>query len=428
MTKHIFLALSFLCVFAGMSCKKNPVGPPPDESFVLKVTDVNCTEAWLALHVGSGFATHTAQLTRDTVVVARITLIGTDTTIADTGLSPSHTYTYTLSLPGATNVTTKATSMDTTSHNFTWQMFTLGGASSSALYDVAIINDTLAYAVGQMFLNDSTGQIDQQPYNLATWDGTSWKIQKVPYYYQGQAFYGPIYSLEAFNANDIWFGIGNMIHWDGQSFNAVELPTSVWGPNRINKIWGLSTKNFYIVGDGGSIAHYNGTSWTKIESGTNLSFNDVFGSGGEILAVCSQNYPPGQGVFSITGNSTTQISAYPIDPIEEFFSVWFVPNQQYYVVGDGVYQKKSLSDSAWRNGPLDITHDATTRVRGKNINDVFIVGAFGEFLHWNGVSWRSYIGQTGLADGSYTSVAIEGNLVVAVGANDAQAVITMGRR
>ena len=94
----------------------------------------------------------------------------------------------------------------------------------------------------------------------------------------------------------------------------------------------------------------------------------------------------------------------------------------------GIYQKNSLSDGKWINGPLDITHYATTKVRGNNINDVVVVGAFGEFLHWNGVRWKSYIDQTGLSNGSYTSVAVSGNLVVAVGGNNAQAVITMGTR
>ncbi|MGH2567306.1 MAG: hypothetical protein ACRDGA_03130 [Bacteroidota bacterium] len=37
---------------------------------------------------------------------------------------------------------------DTTSHNFAWQTFVLGDGNS-ILYDVAIVNDTLAYAVGR---------------------------------------------------------------------------------------------------------------------------------------------------------------------------------------------------------------------------------------------------------------------------------------
>ena len=46
---------------------------------------------------------------------------------------------------------------DTTSHNFTWQTFTFGEHSSSTLYDVAIINDSSIWAVGEIYMNDSLG-------------------------------------------------------------------------------------------------------------------------------------------------------------------------------------------------------------------------------------------------------------------------------
>lgn len=39
--------------------------------------------------------------------------------------------------------------IDTTSHNFQWQVDSLG-TESCALFDVAIINDTLIYAVGEI--------------------------------------------------------------------------------------------------------------------------------------------------------------------------------------------------------------------------------------------------------------------------------------
>ena len=319
-------------------------------------------------------------------------------------------------------------STDTTSHNFTWTLQTLGGASGSVLYDVAIINDTLTYAVGEMYLNDSTGQIDLQPYNIAIWDGRAWNLQRIPYNYQGQVFYSPIHSVFAFNSDDIWFEAG--IHWDGHQFETI--PLNIDFPSHVNRMWGNSSNNLYIVGNNGLIAHNINGSWTKIASGTTLQFNDIWGgynaktSQWDILAVCSQNYPLGRAIYSIKGNSAAQISTNPIQ--YELFGVWFAPNQHYYVVGDGIYEKNSITDTAWKNGPTDITRYATTKVRGNNVNDVFVVGAFGEFLHWNGVSWRSYIGQTGLADGSYASVAVQGNIVVAVGANNAQAVITMGRR
>ncbi len=48
---------------------------------------------------------------------------------------------------------------DTTSHNYAWQTFILGDGNSSVLYDAAIIYDTLIYAVGEIYLKDSTGQL-----------------------------------------------------------------------------------------------------------------------------------------------------------------------------------------------------------------------------------------------------------------------------
>lgn len=80
--------------------------------------------------------------------------------------------------------------VDTTSHNFTWQITVLGnGLSSSMLNDVAIINDTLVYAVGEIYLKDSTGQEDINPYNLVRGNGSAWTIVRAPYYYQGQPHY-----------------------------------------------------------------------------------------------------------------------------------------------------------------------------------------------------------------------------------------------
>jgi hypothetical protein len=58
--------------------------------------------------------------------------------------------------------------IDTTSHNFTWEFDTLGGGSSSAWYDDRIINDTLVYAVGGIFIRDSTGQTGVQPEWMST--------------------------------------------------------------------------------------------------------------------------------------------------------------------------------------------------------------------------------------------------------------------
>ncbi len=56
------------------------------------------------------------------------------------------------------------TTLDTTSHNFTWQTFTFGEHQHSVLYDVAIIDENNIWAVGAIYMNDSLGEPDTQPY------------------------------------------------------------------------------------------------------------------------------------------------------------------------------------------------------------------------------------------------------------------------
>jgi hypothetical protein len=317
---------------------------------------------------------------------------------------------------------------DTTSNNFSFQTYTFGGNAGSCMFnDVAIISPTDIWAVGAVYLDSADGDPDPFPYNAAHWDGQNWNLQKVPYIYQSQPFYHPIQAVFALSSNDIWFGGNGLEHWDGDQFSNVDAVYPFWSGNLMQRIWASSDNNIYIVGSGGIAVHYTTGSWSKIESGTSLQFNDIYSSGNQILAVCLQFDPPGGEIFSIQGNTATPISSSPVSD-HQFYGVWFVPNQQYYIVGDGIYQKNLLLDSTWRNNPTAFTNDATKEIRGNGVNDVFIVGSFGEFLHWNGVAWRSFINEAGLAYGGYASVAVQGDLVVAVGENSPQAVITMARR
>jgi hypothetical protein len=302
------------------------------------------------------------------------------------------------------------------------------------LYDVAIINDTLAYAVGEIY-QDYTK--DYQIYNAAKWNGKTWELMRVPSRVCGSDEYcvRKLSTIFAFNQNDIWYSDGGeMIHWNGTSYTN-DCSMNPWLTGSINKLWGTSSSDIYAVGNNGLIAHYDGRSWSKIESGTTLQFLDIYGakdlksSEYQILAVCTQNYPPGKGLFSIQGDIAKEISSnIPSNQLAELFSVWFVPNRHYYIVGDGIYEKFVLTESEWKNSPLDITRYATTKIRGNGLNNIFIVGAYGECLHWNGASWKSYREITGLSTGSYTSVGMNGNSMIAVGADGRYAIIIIGKR
>lgn len=100
---------------------------------------------------------------------------------------------------------------DTTSHHFIWTTDTIGDFGS-VLYDVAIINDTLAYAVGEIYLEDSTGQIDPQPYGLAIWNGSARQPERL--FYGGNKLIVAIRGLVALGSNDVWLAAGSIFHWD----------------------------------------------------------------------------------------------------------------------------------------------------------------------------------------------------------------------
>lgn len=443
--KSIFfgtLTEGLMCCYLGVflcSCKTSPTGPHITGNVQLATDYVACTEVWLKLSVTNNLTGGQFKITRDGDTVLTGMISGADTVVIDTTVQAERTYTYRgyrlkNGLVSDTSLPLQVTTLDTTSANFAWQTFTFGGDyGSCVLHDVAIINDTLAYAVGEIYLADSSnGQPDPQPYNLAIWNGESWRLQKVAYHYEGQINYQPFRAIYALSVNDIWLGGNGLLHFDGSKFSEVLGFNSVWGPYWIESIWGSPAGEVCVVGDSGSIAWYNGYSWQKIQSGTSLDVYDIFGSTDpktgkdEILAACTRNYPIGHALLSISGTTAAQLS---VDPIQyELFSVWFVPNRHYYLVGDGIFEKNSLSEAEWKNGPLDITHYGTTRIRGSALNDIMAVGAFGDCLHFNGMSWKSYTSTTTLANGAYTSVAIKGNLVIAVGGDNPRAVAIVGRR
>ncbi len=310
--------------------------------------------------------------------------------------------------------------IDSTSHAFIWQVDTIG-AEGSYLYDVCIINDTCAYAVGTIFPRDSTGQSNQSDlHNAAIWNGKTWTMIKVPYNYQGQTVYNSIHAVFGFNANDIWFGGADIEHWNGVQFLNGDAINGIWPSQWMNKIWGSSDNDLYIVGDGGNVVHFDGAAWNKITSGTSLPFQDIWGSQSsngqqQVIAIASDKFGlGGKYIISLSGNSFTHLSD-SVGIAVSLSGIWFVPNQRYYLVGDGIFEKNTLTNPVWQLDPF--TNQVTGypyAVRGNGINDVVVACELGIIAHYNGSSWHKYIELQTSID-RLISVSIKGDEIVAVG-------------
>ncbi len=236
----------------------------------------------------------------------------------------------------------------------------------------------------------------------------------------------PIQGVTTFSATDIWFVAGDPIHGDGQNWTDYDIRT-IFGNNNIvvYKAWGMNSSSVYLGGWNGSLVHYDSGNWQSITSGTTLSIQDICSSGTTILSIASN---PGESldkqILQINGTTVSQLSINPIQ--QPLSSVWFVPGH-YYVVGQGIYEKTSLSDPVWQQDSID-TVDFFSCIRGNAWNDFFVAGGYGQLLHFNGKSWQSYQNVLGMEKGAIARIAVKGNLMIAVGQLGSNAVAIVGRR
>jgi hypothetical protein len=302
------------------------------------------------------------------------------------------------------------------------------------LYDVAIINDTLVYAVGEIYKKDSLGNWDPLPYNLVKWNGQRWQLLRIQFYtFCGQVGTGsyPAKSIFAFGPDNIWIGMNGsqVVRWNGQ---AQSLPECT--PVSINKLWGENPNSIWAVGDNGQIAHYDGVRWKRIESGTTLDVYDIYGSRNlrtgetEIYAVAAKQFVTfDRRILRVRSSGVEAVSDSTIP--YSLHGVWLKGGGPYYVVGSGIYRKRD----PMRAGPWQWLHPGVTpyytyAIRGNDVNDVFICGSYGELLHFNGIQFRSYQNTPGFSAIEFYEVSCLGNLVVTVGYIQSRAVVVIGRR
>ncbi|QOJ27372.1 MAG: glucosyl transferase [Ignavibacteriales bacterium] len=436
----VLAALSLIALTA-TSCSE-PASPYGQTEITLEALDASCTEVWLELKFNNLTQPAKVAIQKDGKDYHRILSLNRDTLLVFEDLEPSANYSFRAIIryegkDDKISNTVQVRTMDTTSHSFTWQTFTFGEHSSSTLYDVAIIDENNIWAVGEIYMKDSLGNPDPNAYNAVHWDGTNWELKKI---YTGSSCnpvdYSPLKAIFAFSDSNIAITSGGSIGWFNGKINRADCGIRPLLSGSINKMWGSSSSDLYVVGNGGNIANYNGTGWRKIESGTTLNINDIWGDFNkttqewEILAVGGNilhGWQQDRAILEIkNGNQAIQLNSdganWPLS------GVWFKAIPKHYVIGSGIYYKQKLDDSVWNSNLTSITTYHTNKIRGNDLNDVIIVGAYGEVLHFNGMRWQSYINQTGLFNGSYYSVTIKNDLVVTVGTHMSKAIITVGKR
>ncbi|MHB2154513.1 glucosyl transferase [Calditrichota bacterium GD2] len=428
----VLILLSFVLFLS--SCKRSTEPLYNPTNLQLKLLDVSCTEAWLSLQAKSDYLNKTLKLFKDDKLILEKPLTTEDSLLYVDGLWPNTGYAFKAAVYDGNKLLTRspavtAATMDTTSHNFEWQTFEFGGeGGSSSFYDVAIIDENDIWAVGEIYTaNDK--------YNAAHWDGEKWELKKVPSIICGNnsPIQSAIFTVYSFSSNDVWFSDGaELIYYNGYNFKQdCSINTLLTG--RINKIWGTSSSDLYVVGNSGLIAHYNGKEWKRINSGVNTPVNDIWGCqiGNErkVLAVTSYDWYRKKGeykIIDITNKIVSDTIPWKWPNERPLMSIWFKNEGKIYLAGSGIAiykNKKWTLEKGTENY-------AFYHIRGSDLNNILAVGPSGRVFHYNGISWRKYF-QFIEYISSLRKISIKDNIFTTVGRTrnlPSKAIIVIGQK
>lgn len=208
---------------------------------------------------------------------------------------------------------------------------------------------------------------------------------------------------------------------DDDADSAVFVAVSEGQPAALLSVWGSSASDVWVVGGdaragaGPYAAHYDGTAWTKHDTGQrNVDLWWVFGFEGGPVYMSGSNGT----ILRYQGGNFEKLTT-PGNFI--VFGMWGAAPNDIWAVGGNF----GTSGFVWRfdgttwtpvaNIPPDLTGQGTCwKVNGRASNDVWISATSGATLHWNGTSLER---MDVPVDASLLSIAGNGERFVTVGGN-----------
>ncbi|MDP2362827.1 MAG: hypothetical protein Q8M94_03555, partial [Ignavibacteria bacterium] len=282
-------------------------------------------------------------------------------------------------LKDTSNAITTAT-LSPTSHDIEWTIDTLGVPGNSGLRDIWGTDENNVFAVGGVTLPDGGSSVIK-------WDGEKWNSLPDP-----SPDWGPN-GIFGFSENDFWVvgsqTHGSAAHWNGTTWDQEYF----WYPHQPNKdsifglnaVWGASPNDVWAVGGSGTIIHWDGVEWKKVQgierrytlwAISGRSSNEVFATGKDMNTAEWI-------LYSYDGNSWTKKELGFSGPPRT--GVWQAKSGEVFLIGT---YPKMLRNGVLENMPINHRY-AQSAVRGSTITNVFSVGHYGDVHHYNGKNWKT---------------------------------------
>jgi len=155
-------------------------------------------------------------------------------------------------------------------------------------------------------------------------------------HYDGASWAGAVVFSDTVDLRGIWgrasddilavglvsTGGGIIVHYDGDDWQAQSYPAqALWG------VWGRAANDVFAVGDDHTILHYDGSSWTPMDSGIGPAIRlwDVWGrAADDVFAVGDLGL-----ILHYDGSGWTLME----DSLFPFYGVWGSPASDVWAVG-----------------------------------------------------------------------------------------------
>lgn len=177
--------------------------------------------------------------------------------------------------------------------------------------------------------------------------------------------------------NDSFSSMGFGLHWNGQSFTSMDLPTNA----QIATVWGLSPSQYFVAPRDGVMLMWDGTSWQR---GTvkqpMVDIAGIWGTGGNNI------WLTGIGLYQHNGFNTWLRDA-AVDNLNYRGGIWGVSAADYWITGEG---KQSYHRVGGVLKPAGLPEEPTgryERITGTGASDIWASSNIGSIVHFDGTTW-----------------------------------------
>jgi len=316
---------------------------------------------------------------------------------------------------------------DSTSQEFEFTSYLFGdGFNSSIVNDVWIFDENNIWAVGYFSGTDSIPAT-----NIVKWNGKKWVSM-------GRVFDSAgLRGLWANDTSNIYFTSGIVLNYKDKKFEWMDFSNITFSDGQgVHKLWGSSSGNIWGIGPHGTLVHYDGISWKKIEVtkyGSNWNIYGITGNSETGIAYGENQYSETDfGILGlISSDSLPEITRHHYQN-NDSFSTNLSVLQNRYILGGNYWQPVmyDLSTKAITRYPKYGSSLSPIGYSVNHIHDWYVISRNAEGMtlyHYNGIRLKM-IKQFPEYDGIITHITTKNNISAFGGTHSGKGLLIIAKR